>query len=240
MIYIYFGSDINKSQLAWRKYAEAVKAKRPDAEVFELNDENFTENVADELLYGQWLFVTKHIVLGRRLMQNPEALAWVFNKGREIVEASHMFLLWEEKLLAPERKKLERFGAELKEFIDTSRDKKEEKDNFIFAVGDALGARDRLKLWKVVATANLRGYEPEQVFWQMFGMAKNMALVAREETDQDLPLHPFVAKKARGYLRNWGDDGAVQLTEKLLVLYHEARRKSFDLAVELERFALEV
>ncbi len=238
MLYVYFGSDIQKSQLAWRKFAEAVKAKRPDAEVFELDDENFTDQVADELLHGQGLFVTKHIILGKRLWQNKDAERWLADHGEEIKKADHMFLLWEEKLLAPAKKVLTKVEAELKEF-----EKKavaEVKDNFIFSLGDALGMRDRLKLWKTIAAASVKGYEPEEVFWQLFGMAKNMALVAREESDQNLPLHPFVAKKARGYLRQWGDEGAVKLTGDLMALYHDVRRESRELDVALERFALEI
>ncbi|OHA58909.1 MAG: hypothetical protein A2571_00825 [Candidatus Vogelbacteria bacterium RIFOXYD1_FULL_44_32] len=238
MLYIYFGSDINKSQLAWRKFAEAVKTKRPDAEVFELAEDIFSETSADELLHGQGLFVSKHIVLAKRLLQNQEAEQWLFDNLKDISEADHMFLLWEEKLLAPQKQKLEKFGAELKEFI--KKPEAEIKDNFIFSIGDALGARDRLKLWKAVAGASLKGYEPEEIFWQLFGTARNMALVAREESDQDIPLHPFVAKKTRGYLRNWGDEGALKLTGDLMALYHNVRRESRDLDVALERFALEI
>lgn len=238
MLYIYFGSDINKSQLAWRKMAEAVKIKKPDAEIFELTDENFSDNIADELLYGQGLFVPKHIILTRRLLQSPEAEKWLENNLTRVVQAEHLFLLWEEKLSAPQKKKLAKDGVELKEF--EKRAQAEAKDTFIFSIGDALGARDRLRLWKVVATALVKGYEAEEVFWQMFGMAKNMALVSREESDQNLPLHPFVAKKARGYLRNWGDDEVSNLLGRLVALYHDARRESRELDVALERFALEI
>lgn len=238
MIYLFSG-DYSKASLQAKKTLAVLKQKRPSAEVFVLDEENFNTETADRLLLSVGLFESKHIIVGRRLSEIPEAETWLSKNVKKIESAEHIFLLVEEKISKALLTKLEKNGSHIKIF-DSQSKKETLKDNFIFTIGDALGERNRQKMWLVFTKAKLKGLSDEDIFWQLVGMVKNILLVNSSPGDQKVPLHPFVIQKVRKFSRNFSQQELADLFSKLFNLYHGCRRKNQDLGVALERLVLEI
>ena len=238
MLYVFYGSDRAKCLAYTAKFLTAVHYKRPEAEHFIFNEDNFDSRVASELVSAQGLFEAKHIVELRDILAQPNGLEWLEAELPGLVQAEHIFVVVETKILALLKKKLTEAGAQLKEFSAVT--SKAKRDNFIYSIGDALGERNRQKLWLTLAEAKLRGYVAEEVFWQLWGMVVNLSLAAGEPDNQKLPVAPFVASKLRRFGRNYTEAELLSIMGELLVLYHETRRRSRDLDVALERWVLGV
>ena len=223
MLYVFYGSDRAKCLAYTAKFLTAVHHKRPEAEHFIFNEDNFDSRVASELVSAQGLFEAKHIVELRDILAQPNGLEWLE------AELPGLDLL---------KKRLTEAGAQLKEFSAVT--SKAKRDNFIYSIGDAFGERNRQKLWLTLAEAKLRGYVAEEVFWQLWGMVVNLSLAAGEPDNQKLPVAPFVASKLRRFGRNYTEAELLSIMGELLVLYHETRRRSRDLDVALERWVLGV
>jgi hypothetical protein len=132
-----------------------------------------------------------------------------------LVSSPHTFILEEEKLLVGPKRALEKAGAKI---IEIKAVEKKEPFN-VFALGNALSARDRKKLWLGLTTAFASGVAPENIAGILAWKARTLASGARSEED----------KKA------WA-----ALSRELVVMYHDSHRGLGDLALLLERFALRV
>jgi len=72
MIYVFHG---NKTLSKFTKLIESLLKKKPDASVFKINSESFSEDQLKELIQGQGLFEKKYIVSLNGVLQEEEILS---------------------------------------------------------------------------------------------------------------------------------------------------------------------
>jgi DNA polymerase III delta subunit len=112
------------------------------------------------------------------------------------------------------------------------------QNNFpIFSLTDAVGARNKKEAWIQYERALASGMAPEEVFWKVVWQIKNMLLASRT-TEKGSGLNPFVYKKAKASLKNFKEKELENLSEQLVVGYHQARRGEGDIETFLEKFLL--
>jgi len=227
MLALYFGNDRTKV------LKEAEKALGKEALTPELYDElsvdlrellSFAEHAS---LFGEKKVFRLMDVLTREDIEE----AILSNVGR-FVKSENSFFLLEHSLLADQKKKLEKGGAQL--FEHKSLEKKKKVFN-VFALSDALVRRDKKLLWVLLTKAFKEGKSAEELIGTLFWQLKSLVLV---EQGGGSTLSLYVVSKAKQGLRNFKTGELCGMTKRLLIGYHEARRGRGDMEIMLERFVL--
>ena len=108
----------------------------------------------------------------------------------------------------------------------------------IFALGDALGARNKKDLWVLYQQALGAGLAPEEINSTLFWQVKNMALMKGAQAGESAGLNPFVAKKALAFAKNYTTSEIENLARKLSAIVHEDHRGGESLKIALEKLIL--
>mgnify|MGYP002725446317 CR=1 FL=1 len=246
MLYIYYGTDIEKARGKVRATIEGMLAKNPDALSLRVTLENFEDFDLTELVQAQALFKNEYIVLLDNLLAEEVSQDVVTQFLKEIAESSNIFFLLEEKIDAKTLKKLEKVAKKVQYFELKAQSSKLKASFNTFSLADAFGEKNKKKLWTLYSKAKFAGVSDEEIHGVLFWMAKSMLLAvnasAAHSTSSgqasEAGMKPFVFNKAKRFASNRGREELVNLVNELVVLPHESRRKSLPLAISLEKFIL--
>lgn len=235
MLYILHGTDTAKVRAKVHSLIDTLQKKRPDAELFYIGSESFSEEGLKELVQSQGLFSPKYIVVLSRVFENKNAKQQVLDRAAQLGEAEHVFLLIEEVLDAKELKVLEKHAAQVVAYDAV----KKEKQSFnTFALADALGQRDKKKLWLLYTQAKESGVADEEIHSVLWWQMKSIILAHGVTTASEAGLKSFVFSKAKRFAANFSKDEANKTLTDLVTMYHESRRGKHDLGTALEVWIL--
>ncbi len=229
MLCVFYGQDRLKAV----KAAEAVLEKSDSSKriVFDENLENSNELLSlatTNDLFAEKLFIKCDGVL--ESVHRDEILKYT----KSFQDSPNTFVFIESAIKADTLKILKNYAEKAEEF--KLLEKKKEKFN-IFQLSDAFGLRDKKTLWVLYTKALDAGKSGEEIVGTIFWQLKSMLLVAKGEGDS---LNPFVANKAKQFLKNYKEEEIERMSFELLKKYHESRRGRFELETALERFILSV
>lgn len=116
-----------------------------------------------------------------------------------------------------------------------------DKNNFnIFALTDAIGARNKREAWLIYERALASGMSAEEIFWRVMWGVKSLLLAEISESAEEAGLNLFVYKKSKSFLKNWKRDELEELSEGLTIGLHKARRGLFEIETFLEKTILSI
>ncbi len=230
MIYVFHG---NKTLSKFTKLIESLLKKKPDASVFKINSESFSEDQLKELIQGQGLFEKKYIVSLNGVLQEEEILS----KLKEIAASENIFVFWEEVIDKKTLKKLEKYAEKISG-VDEVKEKKETFNMFSFS--DALGKKDKKQLWILYQKALQQSVRPEEIHGIFLWQAKSMVLASKTNSPEEANMKAFPYGKAKNYAKNFTEEELNNLLKKLVSIYHDSRRGIHEFDVALEKFVLEV
>lgn len=240
MLYVLYGTDTEKVREKSHALFEALKTKKPDAAAGILHPEEITPEKIEELSQTQGLFENKQIIFMDRTLEIPDIREIVIDKIEALKESPNIFIFFEGKLTKEVLKKLEKNAEKVTEYEATESRSGEKKDNTFFALADALGMRDKKKLWILLRNALENDGAPEELHGILFWQVKNMALAEKTNSAGEAGLNPFVYGKAKRFLGNFTEGEVDTLLSRLVKMYHEAHRGNIDFAIELEKFSLDI
>jgi DNA polymerase III delta subunit len=240
MIYLLYGDNFTQARAKLREIIESQLKRNPDASYFKLNDETWDEGKLEEFIGGQGLFQNKYIVVLDGLLEEEDSEKVVLGKIKEIETSANIFIIIEKNLTKDIVGKIEKRAEKVQKFESSKKIVSEKKEFNVFTLTDALGARDKKKLWVLYEKGVLSGVDPEEMHRLFFWQVKAMLGAASSESAMSAGLNPFVHKKSLGFAKNFKKDELVNLSRKLITLYHEARRGAVDFDVALERWVLEI
>jgi DNA polymerase III delta subunit len=242
MIILVYGTDTDKVRGTAGKHLNTLRTKRPDAEFFNMSNENFSQSDFEELIFSQGLFDKKFIVQLESVLElSEEAREFVLKNLGELAKSENAFVISERKLLKPVVAKLEKVAFKIENFEMADEGKEKQKFN-IFSLGDALGMKDKKQLWVLYTKALRAGIAAEQIHGILFAQVKAIAMVKRAKKDKvdakKTGLNPFVVSKALGFEKNFTEEEVEGLSRELLFIYHNIRDEGGEMEVELEKFVL--
>ena len=205
MLYFFTGTDIEKARDAMNA---AVKKSTNGKRIVRITDAHSIADL-DAALAGAGMFGDERIVVLDNVLGNDELRERLLVRLKDIAKTDDAFFMLETMIDADTRKSVEKH-AERTERFDAA---KKDKDNSIFALGNALQRGQRKELWVAYQRELLKGSAPEAIHGTLFWAAKQALL--RSDTPR------FRALVAR-----------------LAELPHEARRRGFELEYALEHFVL--
>ena len=201
MLYVIYGTDTEKAREKSRALFEALKGKKPGAAAGILTAEDVTEDKLLELTQSQGLFENKQIIFMDRVLENKNTWDIVLEKIDAVADSPNIFIFFEGKLTRDILKKLEKEAEKVQEYV-LDEETPAEKSNF-FPLADALGSRDKKKLWILFRDAMDGDAVPEEIHGILWWQAKSLALASKTRNASEAGLNPFVYNKAKRYLSNW-------------------------------------
>ena len=237
MLYVVFGTDGVKARDKARSLVDALQKKKPDAAVIRIDEMTAPEVGLQEYIGSQGLFEKRSIVLLDHLFTNEETEAAYLKALPELKDSPNIFIVLEGKIDAKTKKKLEKYAEKIQEFSPAVTEKQAERLN-VFALTDAFGERNKVRLWVLFQEALRAGSVVEELHGILFWQMKAMLLAAKTHSAAESGLKPFVYGKAKGFLRNYTREEVHQKSKDFVELYHRARRGAEELPIALERFIL--
>ena len=247
MIYFYYGTDTESARKKAKVTVDSLLAKKPDATLVKIGDEDLSIDKITELTSSQALFSNKYIIFFYRTFDNKENKELIIKNLKEFATSENIFIFAEGKIDKTSLTKIEKKAEKVQEIIkpEKSLNKKEklaligEKIDF-FEFADALGRRDKRGLWVLYQDALAEQVPAEEVHGIFFWQVKSMLLAKKCKNAEEANMKSFPFQKAREYSRNYKDGELEKISSDLVAMYHEAHRGSIDFFVALEKFILEL
>ncbi len=110
--------------------------------------------------------------------------------------------------------------------VDEQKDeiKTKHSDFNIFSLTDAVGARNKKEAWVLYQKALASGMVAEEIFYRIVWIIKSMLIASQTKSFEETEMKEFPYQKAKGYAKNFSKEELEDLSEKLVVGYHNARR----------------
>lgn len=237
MLYFLHGTDTKKTFAKAQALVGAMIAKKPNASLFKLTTEHFTLAELQELVGGQGLFEQKYIVNMSRLIEDATIGEQVMAMLDDIATSDNIFIWIEESVTKPLLKKIEKVAEKI-EHHDLKETSREQEVN-AFPLTDALGARNKKKAWLLYIDL-IEKIPVEEIHGVLMWMVKSMVLAHKTKSATDAGLKPFVYSKAKKFAGNFSGAELDTMSERLMTIYHDARRGKGDLALGVETFLLKL
>lgn len=237
MLYFLYGTDTIQTFEKSKSMVDAMLAKKPDASHFRITADNWSLSQLQELLGSQGLFENKYIVVLSRILDESEIKDQVLEYLQEMQDSENIFIWTEGALDSKVVKKIEQVAEKTQEF--------KEKENThavrfnTFALADALGNRDKKKLWTLYREA-LREIAVEEIHGVLVWQLKTLALISRSKTAAEAGVKPFVFSKGQRFSQKYSPEEIKKKMSDLISISHDARRGLCDFEIALERFILKV
>lgn len=236
MLYFLHGTDTHASRKKLHELLAAVHKKRPDAELFRMNADNWSSEQFDELVASRGLFESKYIVVLDHVWEKKDAKDHIVERRADMHEAEHVFLVLEGKTDVATVKKMEATADKAQEFTAAESGKKERFN--IFSLTDGLVARDKKRLWVSYRELLAQGAAPEEMHGILFWQVKNMLLASRAHDQKETGLTPFAYKNALSGSRNFSDTELASLSSSLVDMTHRVRTGAGEMEIMLEKLIL--
>lgn len=235
MLYFIYGTDSHKARAKLHELLNLAKKKRPEAELFKITTENWSEGQLDELLVSRGLFEQKYTVVLDNLFEKKDIKAYVLEKLKEMKESEQIFLMLEAGVDSASLKKIEKHAEKVQEFVKSEGKK---SDFNIFGITDGLLQRDKKKLWVSYLDSIKKGSAPEEIHGIFFWQIKNMILSAKAKSQAETGLAPFPYTNALRGSRNYKTEELVEMSGELVEMTHRVRTGKGDMDVMLEKWVL--
>lgn len=235
MLYVIYGGDTHKARAKLHDLLDLAKKKRPEAELFKLTTENWSEVQFDELLIGQGLFEQKYTTVLDNLFEKKDIKSYVMERLEGMKESDQIFLMLESSIDAVSLKKLEKFSEKVQVF-EKAENKKPSLN--IFSITDGLVQKDKKKLWISYVDLLGNGAVAEEIHGILFWQVKNMILASRAGSATETGLSPFVYKNALTGARNYKNKDLQKMSSELVDMTHRVRQGKGDLEVMMEKWVL--
>src|SRR3954468_14131506 len=98
MMYVLYGTDMDKARAKLHDLVTSLLKKKPDASHIRLTDENFSEAALEEYVGGMGLFSAKTIVELDNTFRNKEAKEIVLDRVKDIAQSENIFVVLEGEL----------------------------------------------------------------------------------------------------------------------------------------------
>lgn len=239
MIYVLYGTDTIKSRAKLTSLINTLLTKKPDAMLMRTDAEHFTEEFVSEYVESQGLFEQKSIIVFDMVFEDKVYKEILLKKLKELQRSDNVFIFLEGKMEAKALQKFEKYASKIQECSLPKT--KDNKSGFnIFELSDALGVRNRKKMWVMYQEGKTNNISDEEMHGILFWGVKNMILSKTSSSAQEAGLSPFVYKKATSQASKYSLNELIKLSQNLVRMYHESRRGVTEFSVAFERFILEL
>lgn len=232
MIYTFYGSDIGVSKHKARKLVDALMKKRPEATHFTLDGDSFSLDELERLAGSVGLFTPHHIVVLDRVyadipMDMLDAMA----------ASEHVFVCLEQELGKKDVETLKSKSTKVDEQAQKPQSKTARPN--VFALTDAITARDKKNIWVAYQELLFQGVDPEEILPILSWHAKTMLVVAGSKNATEAGVKPFVYTKTKRASQKYTRDELKQFSRDVVGALYQSRQGKH-LEYQIEKVLLEL
>ncbi len=231
MLYAFYGTDVVGVRKEAHEFLEKYEEKGITIE--RITAENYVPGSIEDAAGSSSLFWEEQVVVIDTPSGDKEMFEKVFSILPELKESRNIFVIIEEKLLAPEKKKLQKYAEKSEEQTAA----KEERFN-VFALTDALLRRDKKSLWILLTEAWRNGLSNEEIIGTLYWQVKILRLAEKTSSAEEAGQKPFVYQKAKRALSKFKEGELTQISRDLLAIYHDGHLGKREADVALEKWVL--
>ncbi len=232
MLDIYFGK--NTDEVRQKALARAHETLGSDRAPLRITADTYEDGMLSELAQSTPLFGGTEVIL----LDTPSEDATFYDAFlahlAALKESSHHFIVIETARPAEDKKIFSKIADVCCEC------KAEEEKLNVFALSDALAARDKRVLWVHLITNIREGVPVEEIVGILFWQLKTMLLAGKTAGAEEAGLKPFVYQKAKRALTKFKAGEVEELTKNLVTLYHDGHLGKRDIATALEQWVLKL
>ncbi len=232
MLHVFYGTDVTKVRSEAHK--KASESLLPGGEISTISRENGSVDMLVDAVSATSLFRPHEVFVLDTLSEDDELFEELVRLAPALGESENTFVVIEGPLTAGPKKA---FDATGKTCVEYTKAKKEWNP---FALGEALGARDKKTLWILLHEAWKRGEKTEAIIGTLHWQLKMLRLAEVTKSAGEAGQKPFVYDKAKRALKNFKVGEVTRLTHDLVVRYHEGHvgKRNIDNALEAWVLAL--
>jgi DNA polymerase III delta subunit len=220
MIYIFHGTDTDKSRVEAQKYVADFCSKDPEAAFFKMSADDWQPSLLDEYTKGQGLFSPKFIIYLDRLCDDKSIKEEFVKFIDDMASSENTFVVVEGKL---DKATLTKFEKKAEKVTLAERKKEDKEASYnTFAIADALARRDKKNMWILYRESIDRGESPEALHGILFWKAKTMALSPNQ------------------FSTKWSKEDIDKLLDVLIDVSHQARRGRHEMETGMESVLLRI
>lgn len=233
MLALFYGTD----RTAVRDSAQAYLRDKGLGEgvATQVGDSEYSVGRIVESIAAQSLFGGVEFYVLDTPSNDSEFESEVVGNLKELATSENIFVVLENSLLAPARKKYEKHAESVEE---KTADKAERFNTF--AIAEALAKKDKKNLWMLLQQARETGVRDEELIGILWWQLKALSLASITNTPDEANMKDYPYKKAKQSLRNFKDGELSTLMQSLLELYHEGHQGVKEMDVALEQWILSV
>jgi DNA polymerase III delta subunit len=232
MLSLYFGNDLVSARTAALGAVDSVTEK-VGARLTKIESAQFASGMIADMLGATSLFGGIEVYLIDTPSEESDFYSEVTGVLAEMSQSNNQFVIIEGTLLAPEKKKFEKFAQVMTEF------KKPAEAPFnVWALADALASRDKKSLWVLLQDAKRAGLVAEEIIGTLWWQLKSMRLAQLTRTASEAGMKDFPYNKAKRALSKFKEGEVEALSRSLLKLYHDGHGGVRDIDEGLEEWVL--
>ncbi len=230
MLHLYYGSDMIAAR------AKALKVlEEADAAIERIEAESYISPALLQVAESVSLFGDVSVYFIDSPSSNNELWQDVIRAIETLQASSSLFVIVDGALLAAQVKAIAPYAAHSEVFT-----KGTQMSLNVFALAEALSQRDKKNLWILLAAAQRHGLSAEEIIGTLWWQLKSMRLAEITQSALEAGMKDYPYNKAKRALKHYKKGELEQLTESLLVVYHQGHGGEKDIWVGLEEWVLAI
>lgn len=232
MLHLYYGNDT--TTVRERAFAATdVLAEKENARITRIEVSDFAPGILANLLGATSLWGECEMYVLDTPSDDALFYAEVIENAAAMGESANQFVIMEGALLAPERKKFEKFTTNLEE------SKREAAARFdVFRMAEALSKRDKKSLWVLLQEAKRAGLAAEEIIGTLWWQLKSLRLAAVTNSADEAGMKSYPYDKAKRALSLFKPGELETTSANLLRVYHDGHGGVRDIDEGLEEWVL--
>jgi len=231
MLHLIYGNDTITVRQKAHEFIGIEEKKGVKVERIEI--ENYAEGVFADIVGAVSLFGEKTLYVIDTPSGKAEMYEDVLTHLEAFAASGNTFLVLEEALLVPQKKKFQKHTHSMEEY----KKKADERFN-AFGMADCLARKDKKNFWLQLQQAKQSGLSAEEIIGTLWWQLKSMRLARLTTSAAQAGMKDFPYNKAKQALRTFKEDEIESLSKTLLTVYHDGHLGKVDIDIALERWVL--
>jgi hypothetical protein len=233
MLFVYYGDDVTKVRIEALKKASSLLTE--GGEVTFIASENASIEILKDIPRATSLFRSHEVYMLDTLSDDEVLFEMLVELLPALQDSGNQFVVIEQTLSPKMQKLFAEHAHTAEQFLGKAR-----KPFNIFALSDALCARDKKTLWILLQEALREGKTSEELIGTIFWQLKMLRLGEVTKSALEAGQKPFVYDKAKRALSKYKHGELTELSHELLVLYHKGHMGLCTLSYALEAWVLKL
>jgi len=237
MLIVIYGDDFKKTRERLNDLVKDFADKKPDISLVKIDEDNISNYDISEFLLGQGLFEKEILIVFDHILALEPLNLQLENILPKMAQSKNTFIFLEGSL----NREIVAIAKKETSQIEEFRLKKTPQKIFNpFSLGDALGEKNRRKLWTSFYKALRYGMTAEEIHGILFWQIKSILIAKSAPNLKDSGLKPFVYGKGKQFALKFKTEELKKKSNELVDLYHQSRKGVSELPIALEKFILRI